>query len=251
MKIFFSLPVFACLVFFHNTTAQLLPADKTDTTAVNHLLDGNTAEWPAGNFNTDKATGTRYATDNDKENLYIAVIISDKKVQQRIMQQGLLLYLDTKGKKKETRGVEFPLAIENAADWKAQKESLTKMKLFGFSKLASFAQNIRTEGTINIATGWDSTYNFQVEYLIPLKILEENISELNNKKISIGWKIQGDESSAAGNTAPATRVVTTLQGRPQDGGTVINRPVSTTTTSPPQQTGEKTFSFWATYTIIL
>ena len=251
MRIFFLIPGIACLMLFQNNASRLIAAGRADTAIVNHQLDGNITEWPAEKFGTDKQTGIRYATDNDQENLFIALVISDKKIQQRIMQQGLFFYIDTRGKKKETRGVEFPLALVNTAGWNTRKESLTKMKLFGFSKLESFAQDIKTEGTINIATGWDSAYNFHVEYLIPLKILEQDIAGLNNKKINIGWKIKGDESSTTGNTAPASRVVTTLQGRPQGGGAVINRPVSTTTTNQPQQTGEKTSSLWTSHTIIL
>jgi hypothetical protein len=56
--------------------------------------------------------------------LFLAVSISDKNIQKKAVQEGMNLYIDIKGKKKENRGIEFPAKIEDVP-------SVEKMRLFG------------------------------------------------------------------------------------------------------------------------
>ena len=182
MKIFFLLPVINLLVVSNYPHIQLSSTSQRDTTSIIHILDGNIMEWPQEKFTTDKETKIRYAIDNDSQMLFLALNISDKKAQQIIIQKGMSLFIDVKGKKKENRGVEFPLGMENVSN-------IGNMKVFGFSNTEPVTQNVKTEGTINIAMAWDSSYVLNIEYYIPLKILESSVTELNNKKISIGWKL--------------------------------------------------------------
>jgi hypothetical protein len=219
-----------------------------DTSVIVHQLDGITTEWPAEKFQTDKETGFRFVTDNDNERLFLAVIITDKNFQRKITLQGLILYIDTKGKKKENKGVEFPIALGGAENWASQKEAMSNMKLIGFTKLPPFAQPINTEGTVNISAAWDSLYNFQIEYAIPLKLLEEDVSGLKDKKISIGWKINEDEPAGVTGTQ-TVRTTTALVGRPTSGGQPTTRPVvSTTPEFRPQGTTKPKYC-WTTHTI--
>jgi hypothetical protein len=74
------------------------------------------------------------------------------------MQKGMSLFVDVKEKKKENHGVEFPLGMENISD-------IGNMKVFGFTNTEPFPQNVKTEGTINSAIGWDSSYALSIEYL--------------------------------------------------------------------------------------
>src|SRR5688572_5265465 len=180
MRIFFLLPVISLLATFENPHLKNLSEHKTDSTNIIHLLDGNIAEWPTEKFVIDKATKIRYAIDNDDQQLFLAINISEKNHQQRIIQKGMSLFVDAKGKKKENHGVELPLGIENGS-------SIEAMKVFGFNNYEPLPQNIKTEGTINIAIGWDSSYVLNIEYSVPLKMLEGSLEELKNKKISIGW----------------------------------------------------------------
>ena len=173
---------------------------QTDTTIINHLLDGNTTEWPTEKFATDKATKMEYAIDNDNQTLFLAVNIPDRSIQKKIMQEGMNLYIDTKGKKKENKGIAFPVRMENIS-------STENMKLFGFSNAEPFIQNIKTEGTANIAIGWDSSSILHIEYNIPLKIIGEDLSELKNKKISIGWKIEENKITSSNAAQPSNNTV--------------------------------------------
>ena len=81
---------------------------QADTT-IHHVLDGKTNEWPLQKFETDVRTEIRYAVDNDPQYLYLALVIPNSRTQIRIMRQGMELFLDAKGKKKESKGIEFPV----------------------------------------------------------------------------------------------------------------------------------------------
>ena len=170
--------------------------------------------------------------------------ISDKIEQQRIVQQGMSLFIDTKGKKKENRGVQFPLGMKNGV-------SIENMKVFGFSDGKSLLQNVKTEGTINIAVAWDSAYAMNIEYSIPLKMLQASATELNNKMISIGWKINEVDLVSGNTTQPintTSRVVTEL--RPGNARPITlpsNGP--TRRDPPPPSNAGKHQLIWTTHTI--
>src|SRR5262245_45214505 len=121
MQLFLIFPLFFSHFLF-NSSITHYTLNIQDSTTIVHLLDGKTDEWPEEKFETDKVTRIRYAADNDQQTLFIALIVSDYSMQKRIM-QGLNLYVDTKGKKKEHQGVEFPTAGNPGY-----------MKLFGFGE---------------------------------------------------------------------------------------------------------------------
>jgi len=226
---------------------------QTDTTIITHLLDGNTTEWPTEKFTIDKATKIRYAVDNDSQMLFLALSIHDKMTQQSIMQKGMNLFIDVKGKKKENHGVEFPLGMENVSD-------IGNMKVFGFSNAEPFPQNVKTEGTINIAIGWDSSNVLSIEYYVPLKMLESSLSELNNKKINIGWKLHESEMPGNNTVQPASTssqtasTSTRLVGVPAGSRPPPTPPVRSSgpTQNDPyaQPSTGKAQSIWATHIIV-
>jgi len=202
------------LTFSQNTLAGSVSLADT---AIVHSLDGKLTEWPAQKIDTDLATQMKYAIDNDAQYLYIAVAIPTPRLQMRIMRQGMELYLDLKAKKKEGRGVEFPVArdagLDNSlmsnrndqatgqetpaqkkAKMKAMRASLAlnlaSMKLFGFTNVHSDEQGLQMAGSVNIAFAWDSADVMGIEYRIPLSLLEPS-QPLSQKEISIGWKLTG------------------------------------------------------------
>ena len=243
MKIFFLLPVINLLVVSNYPHIQLSSTSQIDTTSIIHLLDGNIIEWPQEKFTIDKETKIRYAIDNNTQMLFLALNISDNKAQQIIIQKGMSLFIDVKGKKKENRGVEFPLGMENVSN-------IGSMKVFGFSNTEPVTQNVKTEGTINIAMAWDSSYVLNIEYYIPLKILESSVIELNNKKISIGWKLQGSEMPS-NNTHQPVSTSSRLVGVPAGSRPSNNRNVGSSQSDiPPQTNTIKPQSIWTSHTII-
>ena len=107
MNPFIFVVVVHTLFSFHDPAQSgknYLPIDTT----IHHLLDGKVNEWPAQKFETDPVTQFRYAIDNDKQNLYLVLSIASFREQMKIMRQGMNLYFDPRGKKKEGKGIEFP-----------------------------------------------------------------------------------------------------------------------------------------------
>jgi hypothetical protein len=148
-------------------------------------------------------------------------------------------------RKKESHGVEFPLGMENVSN-------IGNMKVFGFANTEPVIQNVKTEGTINIAIGWDSSYSLSIEYHVPLKMLESTITELNNKKLSIGWKLkENDMTSDNGTPVSSTSRLVAVQA-PAGSRPPNNRNVgsSQTSTTPQTNTSKPPQSIWTTHTII-
>jgi len=231
MKGFFLFPVIMLgsisdLPAIHFSTACL-----NDTTIIIHQHDGDIEEWPSEKFITDKETRTRFATDNDAQFLFLALTIPDIATQKKIMQSGINLYVDIKGKKKENTGIEYPVAGNPGS-----------MRLFGFSDSEPATLSISSEGTANIAFSWDSSNVLHIEYNIPLKLLEKTVSGLNNKKISVGWKL----NEADMNNALATSQLTAVPSGGRNRAAAPNR----TGSDFPQSTTIKYKSFWTSHTII-
>ena len=241
MKILFLLPL---IVFSggHKSTINFFSLIQEDTTAIIHQLDGDLAEWPKEKFKTDEETKMSYAVDNDKQTLFLAVSISDKNIQQKVLQDGMNLYIDTKGKKKENKGIEFPVKIGDMT-------SVQDTRLFGFGDGEPTIQGLRAEGTANIAIAWDNSNVIHIEYNIPFKMLEETLADLNNKKIGIGWKLK----ESAMPITPSQNVTTTsrIVGVPAGTRPPLDRNVGSNQNNRlPQTNPNKAQSIWTTHTII-
>ena len=231
MKGFFLIPAIIFCCISDHAAIHLSTNFLNDSTIIIHQLDGSIEEWPAEKFITDKETRTRFATDNDAQFLFLVLTISDIPTQKKIMQGGVNLYIDTKGKKKESTGIEYPVAGNPGS-----------MRLFGFSDSEPAILSISSEGTANIAFSWDSSNVLHIEYNIPLKLLEKAVPGLNNKKISVGWKL----IEADMNNALATSQVTAVPSGGRNRAAAPNR----TGSDFPQSTSIKYKSFWTTHTII-
>jgi hypothetical protein len=197
--------------------------DELDSNIGEHKLDGLINDWPTGKFSTDPQTAIQYGIDNNTENLYLVLNIADPGTQTKIMRRGMNLFIDLKGKKKEGRGVEFPLKTENGdmndeASQQAMRPApqgnepttdrqknfdkkkmrmmmainLVYLRYFGFGEGGPVLQDLKVQGSISAAFAWDSTDEMHIEYVVPLKMLGD-IPSLNEKNISVGWKINAVE----------------------------------------------------------
>jgi len=237
-----------------------------DTSHIAHVLDGLTSEWPDSAFQANKETLIHYAADNDGQYLFLALRIADFRTQMKLTRQGMKLFIDLKGKKRQSRGIEYPIKPEGAAagniptgttDKKeiraAMSFHLFAMKLFGFSDAEPSPQGIQVPGNANIAFNWDSSDVLHIEYFIPLNMLDD-INSLRQKTISVGWTINGAElQTGSGNTVGVTST-STLSGRPQGGGRNTRGPATaSSSTTPPGPIGGSLTSgeesFWTKYTI--
>jgi uncharacterized membrane protein YgcG len=195
--------------------------NDADTGHVIHVLDGLVTEWPAGRFHLNEDSTVEYAVDNDDRNLYVAMSIPDFAMQMKVMRNGMKFFVDLKGKKKEGKGIEFPIrgeagnpASSNTSEDMAQKKfdkkttrnimslGLVALKLFGFEKNEHDEQGLIMPGSVNIAFKWDESDVMHIEYTIPFVLLGEP-SSIDKKDISLGWTINGFENprqAESGNT---------------------------------------------------
>jgi len=269
----------ACLFNLAAWSHEIVNTPLADTGNISHIKDGILNEWPSERFTNDEETGIQYAIDNDAANLYIALKIQAQPEQLKMMRQGMQTYFDIKGKHKESKGVEFPLkkdyssqAFRQASsgqgngsgtrpDFKEIRmmygQSLLALKLFGFGEDEAKEQSLETEESLQIGFSWNDADVMMVEYLIPLKMLDSNPSDLNQKQISVGWKVNGIDTPGSGfsNSSASPNVQTRLVGAP------AGRTPSTTTLDRPRNTSNsqnssfnmdkmmKEQSIWAKYTI--
>ncbi|MFT3823770.1 MAG: hypothetical protein QM731_07605 [Chitinophagaceae bacterium] len=206
----------------------------SDTVIIQHQQDGDAAEWPAAKFTTDEDTHIQYAIDNDSKNLYIALLIPDIRTQMKMMRLGMNLYIDPKGKKKEGKGIEFPVKRSNEEgggmggpggggnfqrgggdggnrggnngqqrpDMRAMRNSmaeqrLTFLKFFGFEGDEPVLQTVGAGEGIQVSYKCDTSETMQIEYTIPLSMIGDPAS-LNQKIFGIGVKINGMEMPSGG-----------------------------------------------------
>ena len=220
------IPFIAVLIHSLFSTHDTVQPNKNylvNDTTINHSLDGKVNEWSPEKFETDPATQLKFAVDNEKQNLYLVLTITNFRKQMKIMRQGMDLYIDPKGKKKEGKGIEFPVKRDQStadlvmnyrsqgnenteqaspeqrkASMRAMRAEmalgLSSMKVFGFSEDKSEEQGLLMRGSANIAFAWDSTDVMNIEYKIPLSFFET--TSLDQKDISIGWKVNGFQFSS-------------------------------------------------------
>jgi hypothetical protein len=216
----------------------------TDSAKVTHVTDGKLDEWKIEKFETDPATKMQYAADHDGENLYVALKITDQLVQNRIMAFGMNMFIDKKGKKKESSGIEFPMKNAMGAFYRGggdvnPKEAREKkastmifLKVYGLDNLDEEKMYFISEpGLVNLDFSWDEADNMYIEYVVPFSYLGST-ALLNGKPLSIGWKIRegamstpGAEASPGSTTptATSTRLVAVPAGSSPGGGTSFGR----------------------------
>ena len=252
-----------------------------DTSKINYTIDGNINEWKTDKFETDKETQVLYAIDHDANNLYVAMKITDPRTQMKMMIQGMNMYIDKKGKKREGTGIEFPIkqakgmgnfgargggrtgappptdpaAAPQTPDPKAMRENLALnmilLKTFGFDDQEDKMQIIDQPGAVNIAFDWNDANEMFIEYQVPMGFLGKP-SDLNGKLLGIGWKINGItmEGGGSSSTSFSRPGGTGSSGRGSRSGANSNIPASTTDfPSGGSDSRFKEQSIWTKYTL--
>ncbi len=195
----------ACMIRVYDVHAN----NVKDTIPLQHVTNGELDDWDPASFDIHDLTGIRFATENDKEKLYVAIYIMDISVQKRISQAGMHLLIDIKGKKRESTYIEFPVKKEPlseipTSDVQDQGQSFTERLAAGmlFLKKRGFKDQIQdtemelvgTTTDIKVAFGWDERNVLYIEYEIPLKRVAAE--GLIGKEITVGFKLNAQESLA-------------------------------------------------------
>ena len=225
------------------TKTMAHPYSANDSAKVVHVTDGKLDEWKIEKFETDPTTKMQYAIDNDGDNLYVAVKITDQFVQGRIMAFGMNMFIDKKGKKKEGTSIEFPLksqmgAFNRGGGGGSPREAREKkastmifLKTFGLDNLEEDKLYLVSQpGLVNLDFSWDEADNMYIEYVIPFMYIGP-IASLKDKPLSIGWKMRegaggpGGPAGAPGSETPVGTSVSKIVAVPAG-----SAPPSATTT---------------------
>ena len=231
------LPV-VCLFATNSMAAEKITNDTTSK--ISHVLDGNSSEWKADKFEVDKETGIAFSVDHDADYIYLVVKVKDQAMQMKLMSQGMNLYIDKKGKKREGTGIEFPIKREGGGGFgggrprggdgqgggsapnpveirERMAATMILLKVFGLDGVDDQQQLIGIPNGVNLAFDWDAADVLCIEYLVPIRFIGSQ-SALNGKPLGIGWKINGIELSGGGGTIVSQQIVGVPAGGRGGGG---------------------------------
>jgi hypothetical protein len=164
-------------------------------------IDGSLADWGDSLRYYNNEKNISYTLANDKENIYIAMRLSDRLEQARVLNAGITLSINTRGKKKETFGMTFPLRYpgtpapaftglkDDGGDiTKEERDELMRerittlrsIKMTGFKDIEN--EMITTSNTYGIkaAINYDAQGNLVYEAAIPLKFSTKRASLKTN-----------------------------------------------------------------------
>ncbi|WP_183564450.1 hypothetical protein [Mucilaginibacter sp. SP1R1] len=182
-------------------------------------IDGDLKDWGDSlrYYNDEKKF--HYTLANDKTNLYAAIRITDRMDQIRTLNAGITLSIDTKGKKKESFSLTFPLADagsppefgklkdENGEITKADRDELMRervtklrnIKVEGFKDIDG--DMITTSNTYGIkaAIDYDADGNLVYEVAIPLQFFHTD--DITKNEWAFNFKINGIQKPAGSAVA--------------------------------------------------
>ncbi len=156
-------------------------------------IDGNPAEWPQPFRYYDGATKLQFSLANDTANLYICLKLTDEQAESRLFKTGLNIWIDPKGKKKESMGIVFPIKSErnpgeaeshrysstDEMDPRVQHSNIgrlkqhvfmdqTTLRVKGFIGLPEQTLPLKNNVGIDVSFNWDTLDILTLEYKIPM-----------------------------------------------------------------------------------
>jgi hypothetical protein len=182
-------------------------------------VDGDLKDWGDSlrYYNDEKKI--YYTLANDKTTLYAAIRIDDRMDQMRTLNAGITLGIDTKGKKKESFSLTFPLADPGSAPefGKRQNENgeitkedrdelmrervtkLRNIKVEGFKDIEG--DMITTSNTYGIkaAIDYDAAGNLIYEMAVPLQFF--HVNDVTKNEWAFNFKINGLQKPAGASAA--------------------------------------------------
>lgn len=199
---------------------------KAPTTVV--TIDGNNKEW--GNelayYNADK--NIRYTVSNDKDYLYLVVKTNDERQLNNILLSGVTFSIDTKGRKKKTYSVTFPvqeMSITNNTTFKTLEEKrnvakFTKSRKIQVSGFKDINEDVLYTGNIykiQTALNFDDNGFLVYEEAIPLSLfhgeeLVNNEWAYNIKLNAVIALLQPNGQTSVGNITISSAIVAVPAG---------------------------------------
>lgn len=174
------------------------------------VIDGNLNDWGDSLRYHNEEKKLNYTLANDGDNLYAVIRVNDRSEQMRILNAGITLSIDTKGKKKETFKMTFPLRYpgttpeftppkqgDNGEVTKEDRDELMReritnlrsIKVEGFKDIEY--DMITTSNTYGFkaAVNYDADGNLVCEAAIPLKFFHAD--NPSKSEWAFNFKING------------------------------------------------------------
>jgi len=105
MKLRFFVLLLPLILGFEAFAANDQSIYKTDVN-----VDGRNTEWKSPLPRYNKTTGINFDVANDEQNIYMIVRVTDTTSMRQIRQNGLEVWINKDGKKKNTTGITYPMA---------------------------------------------------------------------------------------------------------------------------------------------
>jgi uncharacterized membrane protein YgcG len=193
--------------------AQNKPAqDKLQAPPPNIAIDGDIKEWGDSLRYYNQEKQLNYSLANDQDNLYMAIRVNDRSEQIRILRAGLTLSIDTRGKKKETFSITFPVGdqsaegiAETAQDlqggnsdvkqedrdelMRARLTKLREIRVTGFKDIESETMTTSNTYGFKVAIDYDKDGYLIYEAAIPLKFFHAD--DITKNEWAFNFKING------------------------------------------------------------
>jgi len=175
-------------------------------------IDGDIKEWGDSLRYYNKEKQLNYGLANDQDNLYMAIRVNDRSEQIRILRAGLTLSIDTRGKKKESFTITFPVGDQSAEGMaetaqdlqggnsdvkqedrdelmRARLTKLREIRVTGFKDIES--ETITTSNTygFKVAIDYDKDGYLVYEAAIPLKFFHAD--DITKTEWAFNFKING------------------------------------------------------------
>jgi hypothetical protein len=208
---------FGCAVYLAFFTLSAASAqnktDKLQLPPANVKIDGNLDEWGDSlrYYNAEKKLN--YTLANDKDNLYITFRLNDRSEQARVLNAGLTISINTKGKKKADHTLTFPVQDPNSAGhaggsvmtsrkpdetitqedrdelMRARLTKLREINVTGFKEIEDGLITTSNTYGIKVAINYDANGYLVYEALIPLKFFGEY--KADKDEWAFNFKING------------------------------------------------------------
>jgi hypothetical protein len=204
--------IFACLALFISQcfihSAANAQSGMLQAPPPNLVVDGDVKEWGDSLHYYNAEKKINYSLANDRDNLYMAIRITDRMDQIKVLRSGFTFSIDPKGKKKESYSITFPLNVQGSAApdlhkedggeiTKADREELMRerlttlrgIKVTGFKDIEG--DMITTSNTYGIQTAinYDENGSLVCEAAIPLKFFHADGPAKN--EWAFNFKING------------------------------------------------------------
>jgi uncharacterized membrane protein YgcG len=193
--------------------------NKLQPPPANINIDGDVKEWGDSLRYYNKDKQLNYSLANDQDNLYMAIRINDRSEIIRVLRAGLTLSIDTRGKKKESFSITFPVGdqgpnnlaqptddLQGKTDItqedrdelaQARLTKLREIRVSGFKDIEG--ETITTSNTYGIKTAidYDKDGYLVYEAAIPLKFFHAD--DITKYEWAFNFKINGITRKAPNN----------------------------------------------------